>query len=179
MIQVTLRNESGYEAALYGMSLSHSLGIDFPLDESRVSRAAKLAPMQGGHNKCLEAIMLWLDVNAPRYWWQQADTYRISTKQSESTMHTILKGELGVEHFAVPPPASWLDHLNKLISEKKLDEVKALLPEGFMQRRLWCLSYKTLQNIDGQRKTHKLQEWRDFLELTLAQIEHPELIRCE
>ena len=176
MIEVIKRHEAGYEPALYGMSLSHSLDPQYPLDEKRMVRAAKLAPMQGGHNRFLESIMLWLDVNAPRYWWQQADTYRLSTKQSASTMHTILKGQLSNDDFAVPMPQSWLDHLNAEIETGALDSVKALLPESFMQRRLWCLSYKTLQNIYNQRKTHKLQEWRDFLQTVIAQIDHPEFI---
>ncbi len=176
MIKIIVRHEAGYEPALYGMSLSHSLDMEYPLTEDKVARAKKLAPLQGGHNKFLESIMLWVDVDAPRYWWQQADTYRLSTKQSESTMHTILRRKLEMSDFATPPPQSWLDDLNNMVEKGLLDEVKALLPEGFMQRRLWCMSYKTFQNMYFQRKNHKLKEWQDFLTSVLSQIDHPEFI---
>jgi len=179
MIEVIVRHEAGYEAALYGMSLSHSLDMDYPLTEIKITRAKKLAPLQGGHNKFLESLMLWVEVNAPRYWWQQADTYRLSTKQSESTMHTILKRELEMDDFAIPPPQSWLGDLNSMIKKGQLDKVKALLPEGFMQRRMWCMSYKMLQNIYFQRKNHKLKEWQNFLISVISQIDHPNFIATD
>ena len=51
----------------------------------------KLHDKDEGHNKFLESIIIWAEVTAPRYWWQEADTYRLSTKQSESTMHTLIE----------------------------------------------------------------------------------------
>ena len=176
MIEVKVRLEAGFEPALHGMSLSHNLEAEYKLTGARIARAHKLAPMQGGHNKFLESIMIWVEVNAPRYWWQQADTYRLSTKQSASTMHTILKQRLTSHNFAVCPPEAWLAYLNKLIEVKDFETLKSYLPEGFMQCRMWLMSYKTLQNIYMQRKTHKLREWIDFLFEMLHQIEHPEFI---
>lgn len=180
MIGVEVIEEAGHGSALYGMSLSHGLHKK-DLDEGEKwermrARARKLAHMQGGHNKFLESLMVWLDVRAPRYWWQQADTYRISSKQSESTMHTILRGHLTQDDFYERIPNELLDRLNVLIADKELELVKRQLPEGFMQRRIWCLSYKTLQNMYLQRRDHKLQEWRDFLYNVLSQLEHPEYI---
>jgi len=176
LIDVKVRLEAGYEPALHGMALSHSLDVEYPLTERKIERANKLAHKQGGHNKFLESMILWIEVIAPRYWWQQADTYRIASKQSESTMHTMLKQELSAEHFVEPPPEEWLWYLNGLIRNKELEKVKRLLPEGFWQKRMWCLSYKTLQNIYLQRKQHKLKEWQDFFAQVLEQIDHPEFI---
>jgi len=177
MIKVKVLTEAGYEQALYGMALSHSLEVGPELTERKVKRAAKLAHMQGGHNKFLESVYVWLEVTAPRYWWQQADTYRVSTKQSESTMHTLRKSGVRADMFVVGPPKELLDILNLCLAGGHLDAAKALLPEGFLQKRVWCLSYKTLQNMYYQRRKHRLQEWPDFLEQTLAQLEHPEFVR--
>jgi len=172
MIEIKILKECGYEEAMIGVSLSHGSTIE------RVKEIAeKLAHKQGGHNKFLESMMVWLDVRAPRYWWQQADTYRIATKQSESTMHTITKRLLTHEDFAAPLPNWLLDHLNKFIAAKDLDGLKILLPEGFMQRRIWVVSYKTLQNIVSQRSAHKLQEWREFAKIISESLEHSEFIK--
>ena len=83
-MKVEVVNESGYTEALLGLSLSHNQPI-----ENMADVALKLASKDGGHNKFLESIYIWLDITAPRFWWQEADTYRLSTKQSESTMHTM------------------------------------------------------------------------------------------
>jgi hypothetical protein len=177
-MKATVRLEAGYVPALFGMSLSHSLDKEYgDVSESMVSRAGKLAQKQGGHNKFLESIMVWIDVTAPRYWWQQADTYRISTKQSESTIHTITKRPLDQEHFAHQVPKSCLVELNHLINIEDWERAKWLLPESFLQRRMWLMSYKTLQNIVFQRSTHRLPEWRAFITQVLEQVEHPEFLK--
>lgn len=191
LVEVTVLREAGILEALHGMSMSHgkhegTLVEPLPArrlqsvlladPEGMAARAAKLAPMQGGHNKFLESIILWLDVRAPRYWWQQADTYRTSTKQSESTMHTAVKRLLTEDDFVEPLPAGWIDELNRHVREKNLDRLKRILPEGFLQRRVWMMSYKTFQNIWMQRRTHKLEEWRQFLHQVLRQVEHPSYI---
>ena len=54
--------------------------------------------------------------------------------------------------------------------------LKNSLPEGFLQQRIWLLSYKTLQNIYKQHANHRLSEWQGFLIAVIRQIEHPEFI---
>jgi hypothetical protein len=46
------------------------------------------------HAKVVRGIMVYAEINAPRYWWQEMDTYRIGTDRlsSESTMH--IQGKL-------------------------------------------------------------------------------------
>lgn len=176
---VTKLEEAGYGSALKGLSLSHKQDKDMTLV------AKKLAFMDGGHNKFLESIFIWLLVKAPRYWWQEADTYRISTKQSESTMHTLVK-EVGsgidIEAFE---NGSISDDQFKAIQSaycdiedpiERLVAIKRLLPEGFIQKRVWCMSYKTIRNIILQRRTHRLPHWREFIRQVLEQVEHPELL---
>jgi len=137
--------------------------------------ALRLAHKDYGHNKFLESMIVWVDILAPRYWWVQADTYRLSTKQSESTMYIQRHGVSDLD-FVHDVSQDYIYYLNELLRQDKLDEFKASLPEGFLQRRLWMFSYKTLRNIFIQRKNHKLPEWRLFLHKMLMNIEHPEFI---
>jgi hypothetical protein len=172
VISTKILKESGYEEALLGMSLSYNAPI-----ERMPQRAENLAHGRPGENKFLESIMIWLDVTAPRYWWQTADTYRLSTKQSGSTSHTILKRPLVQADFSGGIPLEWVQTLNHLIELKDLDSVKRLLPESFLQRRIWVFSYKTAQNIYQQRNAHKILEWREFCDALVDQLQHPEFLR--
>lgn len=48
-------------------------------------------------------IQVWVKISAPRYFWSEADTYSIGvTKNSESTMHTLLNKELTEQNFEWP-----------------------------------------------------------------------------
>lgn len=174
---VRVLHEAGYEQALFGLSLSYNTD-----PEKMAPVALKLAHRvqgdgyPGGENKFLEAIFLWIDVDAPRFWWQEADTYRLSTKQSESSMHTILKRCLEQEDFVEDIEPAWLTLINEKIVAKDFRWLKRHLPESFLQRRVWVMSYKTLQNIWYQRRNHKLPEWHYSLDQLMPQVQHAELI---
>lgn len=170
-MNIAVLDEAGYEAALLGLSLSHNAP-----QERMPEVARRLAHKSGGHNKFLESMLVWLDVTAPRHWWQQADTYRLSTKQSGSTMHTLLKRPLTYADFDLPIMEAMLNRLNYLIEQRALEPLKNELPEGYMQRRIWCLSYKTLQNIAAQRAHHRNPGWAVLLDALRSQLQHPEFV---
>ena len=94
------------------------------------------------HAKVVRGIMVYAEINAPRYWWQEMDTYRIGTDRlsSESTMHIQGKG----------------------MSEEELIKMKEELTEGTMQKRVQVFSYQTLRRIYFQRRNHRLPHWREF-----------------
>lgn len=178
-------DEAGYKAALLGLAHNKKKSPD------KMSEVAeKLSDKDGGHNKFLESIVLWLDVRAPRYFWQEADTFRLSTKQSESTMHTLTQELLvididspkAVQRFMdenFEPESCTPDTLRWIYQAAKANDliaVKKRLPEGFLQTRTWCMSYKTLRNIILQRRTHRLPHWKEFIRQTLEQADHPELL---
>ncbi len=184
-MNVTKIDESGYAAALHGLAHNKKQSV-----EKMAHVATKLAGLDGGHNKFLESILLWLDVRGPRYWWQEADTFRLSTKQSESTMHTLTRELLAVN---MDDPAAveaflgqnfesdacsieTLGAIYEAAGKNDIIGVKKRLPEGFLQTRLWCMSYKTLRNIILQRRSHRLPHWKAFITQTLEQVEHPELL---
>jgi len=175
---VSILREAGYVEAILGLSLSY--GTDL---ETAKKTAKRLAPKDGGHNKFLESIYLWFDITAPRFWWQEADTYRLSTKQSESTMHTIQRRFLQQDDFEYPICTGTLHSVNRLIEiyQKTTDaddllQIKNLLPEGFLQRRIWVMNYKTLRNILLQRSTHRLPQWQQFCAYVRSSASHPDLL---
>lgn len=55
------------------------------------------------HAKVLRGIMVWVEIIAPRYFWQEFDVYRIGVEKlsSESTMHTIGNGNITIDNFSV------------------------------------------------------------------------------
>lgn len=150
--------------------------------------AHRLADKDGGHNKFLESMMVWIEINAARYWWQEFDTYRVgTTKQSESTIHTIAKKLLTQDDFSHTILPAMIDYLNSLIkiynsTEDKIERdmtfelIKANLPEGYEQRRMVCTNYKTLRNIIWQRRNHRLEEWHIFIKALEEQLEYSHLL---
>jgi hypothetical protein len=171
-MEVKKLGEYGYEFAALGFSLSYNTSIE---------RTKEILPKYAfgipGEGKFLEMIVLWLDVTAPRYLWAEMDTYRLSTKQSESTMHTLKKKPLSNDSFEDDIPEFLLDFLNTMIANgAKLIEIKNVLPEGFLQRRIWMFSYKTFRNIYEQRLNHRLPQWKYFCTTVLESLEYPEFI---
>ena len=179
-------NEEGYHEALTGLSLSYNRPV------SEMKNVADKIYANGSHGKFLESISVWLDITAPRYWWQEFSTYRIGTScNSESTMHTIFKRELTQEDFVRPILQANLDWLNHLIScykdhkEKNLTwnikntfmEIKNNLPEGFLQRRIICTNYKTIRHIINQRENHRLEEWKVFCEYLKENCRYSEWLK--
>lgn len=196
-MQVKVLREAGYEEALYGLSLSfkqEAVPYEEWWTEERFDTLSKRVEtqhnMDGGHNKFLESIQVWVEVKAPRGWWAEADTYRVgTTKQSASTMHTIQKRKLTMEDFEEGTDPRQVDILNSIIEEEtngftktqrltgeSLQRVKWSIPEGFLQTRVISLNYKVLRNMIIQRRTHKLAQWQYFINELRAQCAHPELL---
>jgi thymidylate synthase ThyX len=177
-MEVKVLKEEGYEFALLGTSLSRNQP-----PENMPSVCKNLAHKQGGHNKFLEFISVWIDITAPRYFWQQLSTYRAGNSWlSESTMYTLDKKEFSDKDFEYGLGKESLGLLNIVREEvlnkrEKIDILKNYLPEGFLQRRIMVTNYKALQNIINQRHDHKLPQWHLFCDSILSQVEHPEFLK--
>lgn len=181
-MEVRVIKEAGYFEALIGIGLSYGLTSDYSFNEQICSAKYKklegiafnLFPMERGHNKFLESITVWLDINAPRFWWQEFDTYRAGiTKQSESTIHTLTHNRLEQMNFEYRIPDETLQRLNGYIDARSFMVLKNELPEGFLQRRIICTNYKVLRHIIQQRRKHKLKQWKFFIEEVIKQCEQP------
>lgn len=187
-INAKVVSESGYEAAMLGLSFNKKRS-----PEEMYQAALKLCSSDGGHNKFLESMIMHIEVQAPRFWWQEADTYRLSTKQSESTMHTLVKelqsiSEGGLYEFEKMnfdgrrTNPTVLKEMHLIANQTDLDPIeqlvslKRLMPEGFLQKRMWCMSYKTFRNMYLQRKNHRLPHWPKFLAQVFNQLKYPKLL---
>jgi hypothetical protein len=171
-IAATVTDEAGYRSALEGLALNKNQP-----PEEMPAVARRLCQLDGGHNKFLEQIHIWVRVRAPRYWWQEADTYRLSSKQSQSTMHTIMRREITRGDFELGDVSlDTREQLNFLSDIGLKLAIKRTLPEGYMQTRMWQMSYKTLRNIILQRRRHELPHWQGFIGSVLSQVQHPELL---
>lgn len=180
---VRVLKESGFYEALFGLSLSFDvISPEVITGESNLLSNEKFLKMQkvaqtlafkgGGHNKFLESMQVWLLIRGSLSFWKQFDTYRVgTTKQSESTMHTLRKrvlteNDFTKETFCIPT----------ITKNFSIDEMRDNLPSGFLECRVVNTNYKTLQNIVTQRKNHKSNKWNTFIEMLLKQVQHPEYL---
>lgn len=145
MIEIKLLDTAGWYAAMLALHLPFgkppkSVDGGINMEDEKLLNA--LVKAGDDHAKVTRGIVAYLEINAPRYWWVEMDTYRIGreTLASESTMHIQGHG----------------------LSEDELVAMKSSLTEGTMQRRILMLSYQTLRRIYHQRKHHRLPEWRRF-----------------
>lgn len=184
-MKVRIIEEHGYDTALRGMAYSFKdRALDpetwWPEQRDRAEkRAPILAPKDGGHNKFLESIVLWIDIDAPRAFWSEFDTYRVgTTKQSESTMHTLSKRAPIYDDFEEGTDTDTIGVFQTVWQRAKgdINALKMNLPEGFLQRRVVCTNYKVLRNVIAQRTGHRLKQWGVFIQEVLAQAQHPEFL---
>lgn len=185
-MHVAVLVEEGYEMALRGMAYSFKdravpvLGWWDTHQVKAEKRAELLAGKEGGHNKFLESIIVWIDIEACRAFWSEFDTYRVgTTKQSESTMHTLQKRPPEYADFEADTPWQLIEAFQDIWPSIKNDvtTLKCALPEGYLQRRLVCTNYKVVRNIVAQREGHRLKYWDRFIQDLIDQLEHPEFLK--
>lgn len=194
-MNIKIFNETGLNEALLGLSLSFYDHI-IPLEEfwtpekqvKALKRARILAHLPGnsGEGKFLESIMVWVFIQGTRDWWQEFDTYRVGvTKNSSSTMHKLDKRQLLAEDCSPFVDQRLIEIFNEQLVAyrtpnspiyKNIGALKANLPEGFLQERMVCLNYKTIQNMYNQRASHRHYEWREFITYMLKNLKNPEFI---
>ncbi len=160
-----------------GMS---SRGADYVIGEADMTLARSLVKAGSDHRKFMRQIFVSVDVTAPRYWWAEADTYKVGTcRNSCSTMHTIHKKEFTIDDFS--HENLWgetKDSLNETIktlnrcrtlflatqSKDYWYQIIELLPQSYNQKSTVTFTYENALNMYNARKKHKLDEWRSFCE---------------
>lgn len=166
---------------------AHSCGHEaeaVSIGENDLKLAQKLVQSGGEHSKFMRMIHVAVDINMPRYWWSEADTYHFNTKNSCSTMHRLLNNNKPItkDLFVTceEDEAWWALTINKLEElrqrykniqsttrdakemNKLLVRAKRMLPEGFLQMRTLDTNYAELRNMYFQRRNHRLkEEWTD------------------
>lgn len=139
----------------------------------------RLAGAGSDHAKYRRMIIVYADITAPLYWWKEYDTYKVGTvANSCSTMHKIADKAFTLEDFSTEHCTeltldTFIGHVIPLlnlyrdfyISKKDKSywwQMIQLLPSSYNQRRTVQLNYEVLANMYHSRKSHKLDEWREF-----------------
>lgn len=187
MIKIENVVVEGWAAALRGMrnpmnswekSDSWNLNSGFKMGEKDHELAMKLVKGGAVHAKFRRMINVTFDITMPRYLAVEWDTYKVGTvSNSCSTMHKIHSKEFGLDDFSHEHLIGiWKEVLIEIIHH--LNEARAmylemndktywwqmiqLLPQSYNQRRTVQANYEVLAHIYQDRRTHKLDEWRDF-----------------
>ena len=94
------------------------------------------------HSKVLRGLMVYMEIEAPVYWWCECETHRYGHERlsSESTMHIDCRG----------------------LSGEELVKAKSEIPMGKMLKKIDMFSYQALRNIYKLRYDHRLPEWKSF-----------------
>ncbi len=158
------------------------------IGENDLDLMKRLASAGSDHAKYRRMITVYADVVAPLYWWKEYDTYKVGTvANSCSTMHKIADKEFTLDDFSCEhlnrigtfTMHELVDTLNiarkiylnggtyRGVSFEAKDkgvwwQMIQLLPSSYNQRRTIQLNYEVLANMYHSRKSHKLDEWRDF-----------------
>lgn len=153
---------------------------EYIIGEEDLKLAQKLLKGGGEHSKFMRMIHVAVDIDMPRYWWSEGDTYHFNTKNSCSTMHKLLNNNspITMDLFVTcDEDIDWwkmtVNKLEKMRQEYKeiqnttrdsnkmnrlLVRAKRMLPEGFLQMRTFDTNYAELRNMYFQRRCHRLKE---------------------
>jgi hypothetical protein len=177
-----LEGPMGLDASLLGLGLNFFLTSgyerwqDVPAEEQeRIKKVAcRLAPKGGSEAKWLRAVYYTWSIRAPRFWWQEMDTYKVGTvAQSESSMRVLAMGRSFEPRDFDGEVDGWtLSKINILLdclranptATDLLLQIKGRLPENFLQRRVWSCSLAVMQNVHRQRRNHRLPMWHRVCE---------------
>ena len=174
-----------YKAVQYSDEYTYDIG---PNDRDLMARLRNAGT---DHRKFMRMIVVYLDINAPLYWWKEFDTYRVGVeKNSCSTMHKIHEKEFTFDDFSheklinsacmeiqeqhirispIQALATTIECLNsyrdlylQTKDKKYWWQMIQLLPSSYNQRRTVMLNYEVLANMYKSRRNHKLDEWHTF-----------------
>jgi hypothetical protein len=179
MIDVQILNVDGLNIVCRWRGLPFKRDSGYTINPPDITAMSKLVICGDDHAKIMRMVIVWMAIRAPRYWWQQFDTYRIGVeKLSESTMHTLMRDGATPNDFTPDTPVEVITLLNEYIKLGCFRMAKAALPEGFLQKRLVMTSYQALRRMWLQRKEHRLIEWHEFIDALRELPYADELIFC-
>lgn len=149
------------------------------------------------NSKFLRMIHAQICITAPLYFWKEADTYKIgTTANSTSTMHRLANYPITKECFEMEDyqvtglnVSLWdsiIENCEKLrqaynaTKDKVIwKELIRLLPESWLQTRMFDVDYQTLRNIYHWRKNHKLTEWQWLCSWIKENIPYADILICD
>lgn len=189
MLDAKILDVQGFEQAIKGMrnsrnSWSRMDSIDNVVGPNDLKLMNRLFKSGTEHRKYARMITVWTDINAPLYWWKEFDQYKIGTvSNSCSTMYTLMNKPFELKDFSFDKlngcgnyAQRVIDDLNELREQcsKETDPkikkelwyaIVQLLPESYNQTRTIMMNYEVVARIIQQRKGHKLEEWKQLIDV--------------
>ena len=189
MLDAKILDVQGFEHAIKGMrnsrnSWSRMDSVDDIVGPNDLKLMNRLFKSGTEHRKYARMITVWIDINAPLYWWKEFDQYKIGTvSNSCSTMYTLMNKPFELDDFSFDKLNEYenyaehvIDDLNELrehCSEETDPKIKKelwyaivqLLPESYNQTRTIMMNYEVVARIIQQRKGHKLEEWKQLIDV--------------
>lgn len=114
-----------------------------------------------------------------------AKKYNITPNQANNSRYVMNKSEnedLFQECYLWEQIINQLNYLRSLYLETKdmqvFQQLRCVLPQGYLQTSNVMLNYEVLENIYRQRKNHKLDEWREVCKW-IESLPYSELITGE
>ena len=125
------------------------------------------------------------DVEKGLTYTELASKYKITPTQANN-VRSIMKNseneDLFQECFVWERLINCLNSLRELYLETKdeavFQQIRSLMPQGYMQRSTYMMNYEVLANIYKSRKGHRLDEWESFREW-IRTLPYSELITGE
>lgn len=176
---------------------------DEKLGSNDHSLMQRLSNADTEHRKYMRMMPVYVRITAPLYWWKEFDTYKVGTvANSCSTMHKIAEKEFTLEDFSTEHLISDESIPTRIYSAKDMMETTIknlnmfrelylktrdktywwqmiqLLPSNYNQTRNVMMNYEVLANIYRQRKSHKLDEWREVCKW-IESLPYKELITVD
>ena len=198
MIEITNTEVMGWQHAIRGMrnplnSWKMSDSADGIIGEKDRDLMIRLSNAGTDHRKYMRMITVYLDINAPLYWWKEYDTYKVGTvANSCSTMHKIQAKEFVIDDFShehlnsesinkiLMPTIEMLNQYRlKFIETKDKDywwQMIQLLPSSFNQKRTVLLNYEVLANIYKSRKEYLKELKHNIIKMDLMTEKGREMI---
>lgn len=205
MAEITTLKVDGFYEAILGMRNPFKTrdkcdsGADYIGDDDMRLMKQLLSSKFECDAKFMRMITVWADFNMPRYYFSEFDTYHWNSKNSESTMHTLMTkdGEFTPDMFEPCETnigreviESACESLNKLRDAYQaakaikdsdamrlvVREAKKILPESFLQKRTVCTNYAELRHMYAQRHNHRLPEWNTVFVNWVKSLPYSELI---
>lgn len=136
---------------------------------AHVRRALKLGSTAAGtgHNNFLKGIIVQMDVNAPQYWWQQAQRYHwFDFVSSMSKVHCLTKMDIDKMCDTTVTETAKLNLVGAIqdYTEDKIDfdTMMCNVPMGLHLTARMTTNYLQLKTMYAQRQHHKSREWQRF-----------------
>lgn len=170
----------GLHNAIKGSKYPMAVDLDKVTDEpTNRTKALWCADKGSGHDCSLKGVIVQFDLTLTNKCWTEAERYNwLDFISSQSTMHRITKFDLDKAYIKYVDPRiieimkEKVAEYNKLLENGKKAsdedmkerylEILYSNPAGFRLTAKMSTNYLQLKTIYGQRKNHRLPEWRAF-----------------